>query len=127
MATIIKQAKMVLPCQIKRRKGQAGAETAFITTFMVFIAVLVFLLPQMAGSFPGAGLGNIVFDATVFATGMIGTGIACASFAGITCAAGVGIFALVSYLAIPPILATIFIPILAVYAYILARLARGGG
>jgi type II secretory pathway component PulF len=110
-----------------RKKGQAGAETAFITTLMVFIAVLVFLLPAMAETFPGQGLGNMFFNASVFAIGVVGTGIACASFGGIACAAGVGVFGIASYLAVPPILSVIFIPLLAVYAYILARLARGGG
>ena len=112
---------------IKKKKGQSGAETAFMMTFMVFIAVLVFLLPQMSSTFPAQNLGNIAFDGVVFAAGVVGTGIACASFAGIACAIGVGVFAIVSYLTIPAILATLFVPIMAVYAYILARLARGGG
>ena len=110
-----------------RAKGQAGAETAFITFFIVFVSVLVFLLPQMSSSFPQQNLGGLFFDAGVFGAGIVGTGIACASFGGITCAIGAGAFLVISYLTVPSILAVVFTPILAIYAYVLARLARGGG
>jgi hypothetical protein len=95
--------------------------------FIVFVAFLGFMLPLIGASFPNAGFGNLYFDEGEFAGGVVGTGIACASFAGITCAAGVGVFVIVSYLSIPPSLAVIFGVLIAIYSYVIARLARGGG
>jgi hypothetical protein len=111
----------------KRMKGQGGAETSFIIFFMVFIAVLVWLFPEMSQTFPSAGLGSFGFDFVFFGAAAIGVGIACTVAAGIGCLVTLALFEVVTLFVIPPILAVLFAPLLAIYSYVVARLARGGG
>lgn len=112
---------------VKRMKGQGGAETSFIIFFMIFMAVLMWLFPQMSESFPNAGLGDFTFNFVFFGASAIGVGIACTVAAGVGCLVTLALFGIGSFFLIPPILALIFTPLLAIYSYVVARLARGGG
>lgn len=108
-------------------KGQGGAETTFIVSFMVFMAVLIWMLPEISKTFPSAGIGNFGFDFLFFGASAIGVGIACSVAAGIGCILTLALFEVVSFFIIPPILLVLFAPLLAIYSYVIARLVRGGG
>lgn len=102
-------------------KGQASEGTAFMVSLMFFMVILVWFGTQTA-SFP-----NMTFSFVAFGTELIGIGVACAVITGIPCVAATAVAIVLNFFIVPVEFQLLFAPILAVLAYLLARLARGGG
>jgi len=108
------------------KKGQA--ETPFIITMMVIIVFGIWFTSQIAPRYPQFQFLS-GFDAMIFAGAFIGIAGACAIATGLACAGALIFFSATGFLFVQNTLVflLVFTPIIVTVAYVISRLARGGG
>jgi hypothetical protein len=111
---------------MKRLSGQA--ETPFIFTMVIIIVFLAWFTTQIQGMYPQFQ-GITSFDVVYFAGAIVGVAGACAISTGLACAGALGFLSITGFFVVQNtlILSLIFIPIAVTVAYVVSRLARGGG
>lgn len=105
-----------------------SSETSFIFSSMLLLGFISTMFVLASGMFPELNIMTM-FNPIVFGGGLGTTAIACASIGGVACAASAGAFVVINYLTTTNIYLAVFLitPIYVTLAYIVARLARGGG
>jgi hypothetical protein len=108
-------------------KGQ-GAETAFVLTLLVFVSVAAFLTLSISQTFPGFTILS-GFDLTALGTEFFVIAGTCVITSGIPCAAALVLSTVFNLFVIPQglLFTLIVLPLSITLAYVIARLARGGG
>lgn len=108
------------------KKGQA--ETPFILALVIFLAFTIFLTTQIAPRYPQYQVISS-FDFAYLGGGLIGVAGACAIATGLACAGALVIFNVLSFFLVSNTLigTLIFTPLTVVVAYVVSRLAKGGG
>lgn len=118
-----KRAKRV---QTKTLRGQA--ETPFVLFLAIVFSVLVFLGGLMASTYPNA-FAIQQWDILVYGGTFIGVAGACAVATGLPCAAALILANIITLISTSNTLlyTLVFLPLTITLAYVIARLARGGG
>lgn len=109
-------------------KGQGGAETAFIFTMVIIIVLGTWFTLQISPRYPQFQFIT-GFSALVMVGSFVGVAGACAIATGLPCAAAlIAATGLTFFLTPNPLVSLlIFTPITVTLAYIISRLAKGGG
>ena len=107
---------------IKELKKKGLTDVVFMFSFSTFVVVFVFITSQLA---PYGVPQMSIIDLGILGSSIIGVGIACAVVTGLACVFGTIIASVLTLFIIPPVYAIVFTPMIFVYAYIIAKLARG--
>jgi type III secretory pathway component EscV len=108
-------------------KGQ-GSETPFVLSLMIFVAFCLFMTTQIAPRYPEFNLLS-GFDALLLGTSFIAIAGACVIATGLPCAAALIFFNALTFFTVGNTLVSllVFLPLTVTAAYVISRLARGGG
>jgi len=107
---------------MSRHRQKGDVESRFLLAFAVFFVVLSYLTGQISSY----GVEPITLvDFGVIGVSLITIGVGCTVIGGIGCVATSIIGGVISLITVPQFYSIIFVPLLFVYAYIIAKLARG--
>ena len=114
--------------KMKKPKMKGQTDTPFIFGLMIFIAFLVWLTTQIQASYPQYQTIG-AFDMVFFGGQFIAVAGTCALATGLACAGALIFFSVLSFFFVQNTLLStlVFIPISVTVAYIISKLARGGG
>jgi hypothetical protein len=115
-------------CYPYRSKKKGQAETPFIFTMAIIIVFLIWFTTQIQGMYPQFQ-GIQAFDFAYFGGAILGIAGACSISTGLVCGGALLFFSVTGFFIVQNTLiyTMIFIPIALTVAYIISRLARGGG
>lgn len=109
-------------------KGEMNVttESGIVLTIIFFVTALIWLTQQMHTTFPSIE-AMPDFSYLLFGAEMISIGVACNVITGLGCVAVGIVAASINFFFIPTYLQIVFLPLLAIYSYVIGRLTRGGG
>lgn len=105
---------------IPKKKG--FTDIVFMFSFAVFIVFFIWITSQLAPY--GVPQMNAI-DLGFIGGSIIGVGVGCGIFSGLVCVGAVIVSSVINVFVIPPVYLIVFIPMLFVLSYIMAKLARG--
>jgi hypothetical protein len=103
-------------------KKKGFTDIVFMLSFAVFIVFFIWITSQLA---PYGVPQMSVVDLGFLGGSIIGVGVACGIITGIPCAVATIVSTVINLFIIPPVYLIVFIPMLFVLSYIMAKLARG--
>lgn len=104
------------------RTAKGFTDVVFMLSFAVFIVAFLFITSQLIPY--GVPQMNAV-DLGYLGASIIGIGVSCAVFSGIVCVVAAIVSSVINVIVIPPVYLLIFVPIMFVFAFVMAKLARG--
>lgn len=103
-----------------RQKG--FTEVTFMGFFSIFLISFIFITQQLS---PYGVPQLSVLDLGLLGGSIIGVGVGCAVFTGLVCVAASILSSVINALAFPAVYALVFIPLVFIFSYVMAKLARG--
>lgn len=113
---------------VRFRKSKGQAETPFVFGILIFFTFLAFMTVLIQSSNPEFELMS-TFDAAFLGGSLIGVAGTCVVATGLPCAGALIFFSVLQFVVSSNAIlsALLFIPLSSTLAYVIARLARGGG
>jgi hypothetical protein len=103
-------------------KKKGFTDVVFMLSFAVFIVFFIWITSQLA---PYGVPQMNALDLGILGGSIIGVGVSCAIITGIPCAVATIVSSIINIFIIPPVYLIVFIPMLFVLSYIMAKMARG--